>query len=174
MQARGYRGEAHLLETYACCRLTGSGSEAAAGISVSLTFRSINASCRNPRLHLENVVFRYGAVRRSMDSPSNVNQGESVALLGANGCGKSTLLRLAGLSFPPSGRIASVGTPLTRRNALRTLRFQPSSAKSAALLFQNCEVQFFNATVFDELAFGPLQLEWPRDQSEKQFRICWG
>ena len=33
-----------------------------------------------------------------------------------------------------------------------------------ALVFQNPDVQLFNPTVFDEVAFGPLQMRWPRDQ----------
>jgi len=30
------------------------------------------------------------------------------------------------------------------------------------LVFQNPDVQLFSPTVFDEIAFGPLQLRWPR------------
>ena len=30
------------------------------------------------------------------------------------------------------------------------------------LVFQNPDVQLFNPTVFDEVAFGPLQLRWPK------------
>jgi cobalt/nickel transport system ATP-binding protein len=32
------------------------------------------------------------------------------------------------------------------------------------LVFQNPDVQLFNPTVFDEVAFAPLQLHWTRDQ----------
>ena len=32
------------------------------------------------------------------------------------------------------------------------------------LVFQNPEVQLFNPTVFDEVAFAPLQLRWPKEQ----------
>ena len=33
-----------------------------------------------------------------------------------------------------------------------------------ALVFQNPDVQLFNPTVFDEVAFGPLQMQWPKEQ----------
>lgn len=36
--------------------------------------------------------------------------------------------------------------------------------RRVSLVFQNPDVQLFNATVFDELAFGPLQLGWPKDE----------
>ena len=33
--------------------------------------------------------------------------------------------------------------------------------RRVGLVFQNADVQLFNPSVFDELAFGPLQLRWP-------------
>ena len=121
----------------------------------------------SPVFQVEDVVFRYGAVTALDGFSFNVNRGESVALLGANGCGKSTLLRiLAGLSFPASGRIDFFGTPLTPER-LADISFSTQFRRKVGLLFQNSEVQLFNATVFDELAFGPLQLEWPRDRIRK-------
>ena len=34
--------------------------------------------------------------------------------------------------------------------------------RQVGLVFQNPDVQLFNPTVFDEVAFGPLQMRWPR------------
>lgn len=36
--------------------------------------------------------------------------------------------------------------------------------RRVALVFQNPDVQLFNPTVFDEVAFGLLQMRWPREQ----------
>ena len=36
--------------------------------------------------------------------------------------------------------------------------------RRVALVFQNPDVQLFNPTVFDEVAFGPLQLRWTKEQ----------
>jgi len=128
----------------------------------------MNANRPNsPVFHLEDVVFRHGAVTALDGFSFEVNHGESVALLGANGCGKSTLLRiLAGLSFPAAGRVTFCGQALTAER-LADASFSIQFRRRVGLLFQNSEVQLFNATVFDELAFGPLQLEWPRDRIRK-------
>ncbi len=36
------------------------------------------------------------------------------------------------------------------------------------VVFQNSDVQLFNASVFDEVAFGPLQLKWPKEQIRRK------
>ncbi len=36
--------------------------------------------------------------------------------------------------------------------------------KKVGFLFQNPDVQLFSSTVFDEIAFGPLQLDMPPEQ----------
>ena len=35
--------------------------------------------------------------------------------------------------------------------------------RQVALVFQNPDIQLFNPTVFDEVAYGPLQLQWKRE-----------
>ena len=42
------------------------------------------------------------------------------------------------------------------------------------MVFQNPDVQLFNASVFDELAFGPLQMGWPAQQvRERVAKTLW-
>ena len=36
--------------------------------------------------------------------------------------------------------------------------------RRVGLVFQNPDIQLFNPTVFDEVAFGPLQMGWPREE----------
>jgi cobalt/nickel transport system ATP-binding protein len=97
-----------------------------------------------------------------------IRQGQRVVLIGANGSGKSTLLRLLdGLYFPSRGRIAAFGAPLTEESFAddeTALAFR----RRVGFVFQNPDVQLFNPTVFDEIAFGPLQMGWPQEEVRRR------
>ena len=113
---------------------------------------------------VEGVSYAYSSVAALQNLSLKVNRGERVALLGANGSGKSTLLRLlAGLAFPASGCIAFFGEELTAKR-LEQADFFYSFRRRLGIVFQNPDVQLFNASVFDEVAFGPLQLGWPKSE----------
>lgn len=57
-------------------------------------------------LELKNIVVRYGSVEAVSDISLHLENGELVALVGANGAGKSTVLRtISGLNKPVSGQI---------------------------------------------------------------------
>jgi len=123
------------------------------------------ASCL---FEVSDIVVRYNQ-RIALDHLSMaVQQGERVALLGANGSGKSTLLRvLDGLIFPESGTLVFDGEEVTEsRFEERDFTFQ--FRRRVGLIFQNPDVQLFNPTVFDEIAFGPLQLRWPKEEIRRQ------
>jgi cobalt/nickel transport system ATP-binding protein len=113
---------------------------------------------------IRNLTYRYGDVTALDDISLDIAQGQRVVILGANGSGKSTLLRiLDALIFPASGSIAFNGTPLSEEKFAHE-KFAFDFRRRVAFVFQNPDVQFFNPTVFDEVAFGPLQLRWPKDE----------
>lgn len=64
-------------------------------------------------LQLENVCVSYGSIEALHSVSITVEEGQTVALLGANGAGKSTTLRtISGLIKPKSGRIQFNGSSL--------------------------------------------------------------
>ena len=113
-----------------------------------------------PLFEARDVSFSYDEIPALRNLSLTINAGCSVALVGANGSGKSTLLRLLdALCFPSSGSITFCGDRLTPER-LRDDGYALSFRRRVALVFQNPDVQLFNPTVFDEVAFGPLQMGW--------------
>jgi cobalt/nickel transport system ATP-binding protein len=111
---------------------------------------------------VDRVTFRYEGVVALDDLSLSIPRGSRVALLGANGSGKSTLLRLLdGLCFPQAGSVRFRGGELTEARFAEDA-FAGGFRREVGLVFQNPDVQLFNPTVFDEVAFGPLQLRWPK------------
>lgn len=112
---------------------------------------------------VRDVSYSYGNVNALHQISIKISAGENVALLGANGSGKSTLLRLmAALSFPDEGEISFFGDNLNAER-LEDADFSSSFRRRVGVIFQNPDIQLFNASVFDEVAFGPLQLGWPKE-----------
>ncbi len=94
-----------------------------------------------------------------------VNEGEIVSVIGSNGSGKSTLLNiLCGLAFPNKGTISFKGE-IFNEKSFKNDQFSRKFRSSIAYVFQNSDAQLFCPTVFDELIFGPLQLEIPRENA---------
>jgi cobalt/nickel transport system ATP-binding protein len=117
-----------------------------------------------PLFELRDVSYDYDGVPALRGLSLEMAEGERVALVGANGSGKSTLLRLLdGLCFASQGVVSFAGQPLTAEH-LADDRFAFPFRTRVALVFQNPDVQLFNPTVFDEVAFAPLQLQWSKEK----------
>lgn len=117
-----------------------------------------------PVFKLNSVDYSYREVSALAKLSLVIPRGQRVILLGANGSGKSTLLRvLDALYFPDAGTVSAFGEPLDPERMAdeeRSISFR----RRVGFLFQNPDVQLFNASVFDELAFGPLQLRWSKER----------
>jgi cobalt/nickel transport system ATP-binding protein len=109
---------------------------------------------------VDRVTYRYQRQVALNELCLDISEGTRVALVGANGSGKSTLLRLLdGLVFPEAGGIRFRGNELIEEH-FADETFAHSFRREVGLIFQNPDVQLFNPTVFDEVAFGPLQMRW--------------
>ena len=87
----------------------------------------------------------------------DVAAGESVAVIGPNGAGKTTLLlHLNGILRPSSGTIEICGRILEPAT-LREIRAK------VGMVFQQADDQLFMPTVFDDVAFGPLNMGLPHE-----------
>lgn len=99
-----------------------------------------------------------------MEVSFSVRAGERVCILGANGSGKSTLLKtFAGLLCPQEGTFSAFGSPLTQ-TLLGDDRFALSYHRRIGFIFQDSDVQLFCSTVEEEIAFGLLQQNLPREE----------
>ena len=106
---------------------------------------------------VDGVSFSYDGHPALKDVSFTVDAGESLAILGANGTGKTTLLKvLDGLAAPDTGSVRFFGSPLTDQTL--TGGFLRAFRSRVGLVFSDPDVQLFSPTVFDEVAFGPLQL----------------
>lgn len=95
-----------------------------------------------------------------------VEEGESIAIVGPNGAGKSTLLlHLNGIleNLSASGEIKIFGLPTTREN-LREIR------RRVGVVFQDPDDQLFSPTVFEDVAFGPLNMELSPDEIRERVK----
>ena len=69
-------------------------------------------------LKIENLSVRYGVIEAIKNVSFEINEGEIVALIGANGAGKTTILHtISGLLKPIAGKILLEGQDITKINA---------------------------------------------------------
>jgi cobalt/nickel transport system ATP-binding protein len=103
----------------------------------------------------------YGKIPALKNINLSIKKGEMFSIIGLNGCGKTTLLHIINaLVFPDSGDVLFEGNPVTRKS-LSDVSFGMQFRQRMGYIFQNSEIQLFCPTVFDELLFGPLQLNLP-------------
>jgi cobalt/nickel transport system ATP-binding protein len=107
----------------------------------------------------KNLEFTYPDTTHALlDISFRIRHGESVAIVGANGAGKSTLLlHLNGYLTPTSGQVRIGDFPLTQET-LQEVR------RTVGMVLQDPDDQLFMSTVYDDVAFGPLNLGLPAEE----------
>ena len=115
---------------------------------------------------LEAVSFTYPEGIQALREVSfSVAAGESLGLVGASGAGKSTLLLLLnGVLRPQEGRVLVKGEALEDKGAILRAR------RRVGLLFQDPEDQLFMPTVYEDVAFGPRNLECTSEETDRRVK----
>ncbi|WP_251898122.1 energy-coupling factor ABC transporter ATP-binding protein [Lactiplantibacillus paraplantarum] len=109
-------------------------------------------------IKLVNICYDYPDTCGLKNLNLTVHAGDFVCLMGPNGSGKSTLLRLlSGLASPTSGTYQLHDQAITA-TYLADAQQRQQLHQQIGMVFQNTDVQLFNTSVTEEVAFGPRQL----------------
>ncbi len=113
---------------------------------------------------VDDLHFTYPEGQPALDGISfEVAGGESIGLVGSNGAGKTTLfLCLSGVLVPRARSLHVGGLDVCQADQRRRL------ASRVGIVFQNSDDQLFNSTVFDDVAFGPLNLGLAPDEVRRR------
>lgn len=131
---------------------------------LTLPARRVNAVAADFAIQVRDLTFAYPDGAPALAGVSfAVAAGESVGLIGPNGAGKTSLfLCLSGVLKPRAATIQVGGLDPRDPAQCRKLPTQ------VGIVFQNSDDQIFNANIFDDVAFGPLNLELPPDEVRKR------
>ena len=111
-------------------------------------------------IEFQNVSFSYESGRPVLrDLSFTIRDGECVGLIGANGAGKSTVMKLLLGLLIGEGKIL-VDNVEVRKDTLPQIR------KKLGFVLQNSDNQMFMPTVYEDMAFGPMNYGLSRQETD--------
>jgi cobalt/nickel transport system ATP-binding protein len=112
----------------------------------------------NYAVRLTRLTYTYHDGSKALDGIDlDVYQGERIALVGPSGAGKSTLLLHLNGILGDHGTVRILGHAVSDSD-LRQIR------KDVGMVFQDPNDQLFCPTVYEDIAFGPLNLSVPEQE----------
>jgi cobalt/nickel transport system ATP-binding protein len=116
-------------------------------------------------VEFRDVKFRYPDGTSALNGISfRIIHGESVGLAGANGAGKTTLLMNLNGQLLPTGGVVSIGeVPLCGKT-------RQEIRKKVGLVFQRSDDQLFMPTVYEDVAFGPINLGLSQEMIDERVK----
>src|SRR4030042_5807506 len=118
-------------------------------------------------VELKDVRFSYPDGTEALKGVSfRILHGESVGIAGANGAGKTTLLlNLNGHLLPSGGEISIGEIPLTKKT-------RQEIRKKVGFVFQRSDDQLFMPTVYEDVAFGPINLGLTEEKVDERVKAA--
>ena len=121
----------------------------------------------NIRLSVAIDMFAYTEGTQALGSITlEVRKGEFVGILGSNGSGKTTLLKIMdGLVKDYQGRVLLDGADVKKLSPKQIYQ-------KVGLVFQNPDEQLFASTVFEDVAFGPLNMGFGKAEVARRVTVA--
>lgn len=115
-----------------------------------------------PAVRVSNLDYHYPDGTSALSGISfAVQVGERVGIIGPNGAGKSTLLLHLNGVLTTAGKVEILGTPVIPARL-------PEIRSRMGLVFQDPDDQLFCSTIFDDVAFGPLNMRLPAEDVKRR------
>lgn len=114
-------------------------------------------------IHVDGLGFRYQDGTEALSGVDlSIGSNEFVALIGQNGSGKTTLSKcLNGLLKPSTGQVIVDGLDSRSTSIVQMV-------KRVGYVFQNPDHQLFNGNCWDEIAYGPRNIELPEAEVKER------
>jgi len=121
-----------------------------------------SGAVKNMAVQVTDLSFSYPDETKALKNITfSLEEGESLGIIGPNGAGKSTLLLHLNGVLRKDGAVRIVGDVIGKQN-IKKIR------EKVGLVFQDPNDQLFMPTVFDDVAFGPLNLGMEKEKIKEK------
>lgn len=118
---------------------------------------------KQPFLTVRDLSYRYEDGTLALENVNlTLDDGDFVALIGQNGSGKTTLSKCLNGLFKPTEGTVMVDELDTRKTSITKM------AVRVGYIFQNPDHQLFNGSVWEEIAYGPKNIELPEEETRER------